>query len=299
MTFDTLMQLLVGGIASGSIYALVALGLYVTHLTVDKVNFGQGDFMMVGAFVLLSARAAGLPLLVAAPLVLVALGLLGWVLERVAIRPLERARRSSLGSYTWILTTAGVAFILQNVIELIHGRSVQHSTPLISGGRDAILHVAGVGFALEELLVVGVVSVLVIGFYWFVFRSRWGSSILAVAYNPEAALLMGINTPAIKVGVFVLSSMLAGAAGVLIGTLVTLHPHIGLIFTIKALIVAAIGGFANPVGILLGGLLFGLAETLSNYLDSSFGDLYPLIGALLVIAIKPSGLFAEKTNHVR
>jgi len=299
MTFATLIQLMIGGIASGSIYALVALGLYVTHLTVDKVNFGQGDFMMVGAFLLLSTRAAGLPPLVCVPLVILALGLLGWALERVAIRPLERARRSPLGSYSWILTTAGVAFILQNVIELVHGRSVQHPTPLLPGGHDAIVHMMGVGFALEELLVVGAVAVLVAAFYFFVFRSRWGSSILAVAFNPEASSLLGVNTPAIKTGVFVLASMLAGAAGVLIGTLITLHPHIGLIFTIKALIVAAVGGFSNPVGIFVGGLLFGVAESLSNYADSSFGDLYPLIGALFVIAIKPSGLFAERAAHVR
>ena len=299
MTLATFLQLLTGGVASGSIYALVALGLYITHLTVDKVNFGQGDFMMVGAFLLLTARAAGLPLVVAALMVIAALGLLGWVLERVAIRPLERRRRSPLGSYSWILTTAGFAFVLQNIIELIHGRSVQHSAPLLPGGRDAIVHVIGVGFALEELLVIAVVAAVVVAFYLFVFRSRWGSSILAVAYNPEAATLLGVNARVIKTGVFVIASMLAGTAGVLIGALITLHPHIGLTFTIKALIVAAIGGFANPAGVLTGGLLFGVAESLSNYADSGFGDLYPLIGALFIIAIKPSGLFGEKASHVR
>lgn len=299
MTTATLVQLLIGGLAAGSLYALVALGLYVTHLTVDKVNFGQGDFMMVGAFLLVTARATGLPLLVAVGLVVLVLGVLGWVLERVAIRPLERARRSPLGSYAWILTTAGLAFILQNLIELVYGKSAQHSAPLLAGGRDAIVQVMGVGIALEELLVIAAVAVVAAAFYAFVFRSRWGASILAVAYNPEAASLLGVNTRAIKTGVFVLASMLAGAAGALIGTLATLHPHIGLVFTIKALIVAAVGGFANPVGILLGGLLFGVAESMSNYVDSSFGDLYPLIAALCVIAFKPSGLFAERVAHVR
>ena len=299
MSFATLIQLLIGGLASGAIYALVALGLYVTHLTVDKVNFGQGDFMMVGAFLLVSARAAGLPLLVAVGLVILVLGMLGWALERIAIRPLERSRRSPIGGYSWILTTAGVAFILQNLVELAYGKSAHHATPLLAGGRDAILSVMGVGIALEELLVIATVAAIAVAFYGFVFRSRWGSSILAVSFNPEAASLLGVNTRAIKTWVFVLASMLAGAAGALIGTLVTLHPHIGLIFTIKALIVAAVGGFANPVGILLGGLVFGVAESMSNYFDSSFGDLYPLIAALIVIAIKPSGLFAERVAHVR
>jgi branched-chain amino acid transport system permease protein len=299
MPFSTIVQLMMGGIALGAIYALIALGLYVTHLTVDKVNFGQGDFMMVAAFLFISARAAGVPLLAAIVLVILALSVLGWVLERTAIRPLERQRRSALGGYAWILTTAGVAFILQNLIELVHGKSAQHSPPLLPGGRDALLHVAGVTFALEELLVIAAAIAVVVAFYFLIFRSRWGSSILAVAFNPEAASLLGVNTRAIKTGVFVLASALAGVAGVLIGVLVTLHPHIGLVFTIKALIVAAVGGFANPAGILVGGLLFGIAESLSNYVDSSFGDLYPLIGALLVIALKPSGLFGEKVTHVR
>nr|ART89657.1 high-affinity branched-chain amino acid transport system permease protein LivH [uncultured bacterium] len=299
MTFSTLVQLLIGGVASGSIYALVALGLYITHLTVDKVNFGQGDFMMVGAFLLITARASGMPFLIAVAVVILAVGVLGWILERIAIRPLERSRRSPLGNYAWILTTAGVAFILQNFVELVHGRSVQHAGPLIEGGRDAIVHLMGIGFALEELLVAAVVLIIAAAFYRLVFRSRWGESILTVAFNPEASSLLGINTRAIKTGVFVLASMLAGAAGVLIGSLVTLHPHIGLVFTIKALIVAAIGGFSNPIGILLGGLIFGVSEALSNYVDSSFGDMYPLLGALLLIALRPSGLFGEKATHVR
>ena len=131
------------------------------------------------------------------------------------------------------------------------------------------------------------------------FRSRWGKSILVVAFNPEAASLLGINTPSVKVGVFVIAAFLAGLAGVLIGPIVTVHPHMGLIFTIKALIVAAVGGFSNPVGILIGGLLFGVAEAASNYADSSFGDLYPLIAALIVIAWRPSGLLGERSADVR
>jgi branched-chain amino acid transport system permease protein len=299
ISIATIAQLMMGGVALGAIYVLIALGLYVTHLTVDKVNFGQGDFMMVAAFLFLTARVAGLPMAVAIVLVILALAVLGWVLERTAIRPLERQRRSALGGYSWILTTAGVAFILQNLIELVHGKSAQHSPPLLSGGRDALVHTMGISFALEELLVIAAAIAVVIAFYLLIFRSRWGGSILAVAFNPEAASLLGVNTRVIKTGVFVLASALAGVAGVLIGVLVTLHPHIGLVFTIKALIVAAVGGFANPIGILVGGLLFGIAESLSNYLDSSFGDLYPLIGALLVIAFKPSGLFGEKATHVR
>lgn len=299
MQLATTVQLLIGGLALGSIYALVALGLYITHLTVDRVNFGQGDFVMAAAFLLLTTRTAGLPLGVGIVLVMVALAVMGWALERIAIRPLDRLRASPLGTYSWILTTAGVAFIVQNVIELVYGKSAQYSPPLFSDKRDVVVQVLGVGVVVEEILLIAVAIAVVAAFYAFMFKSRWGKNILAVAFSPETASLLGIDTRFIKVSVFIIASVLAAVAGVLIGPLVTVHPHMGLIFTIKALIVAAVGGFSNPVGILVGGLLFGVAEAASNYADSSFGDLYPLIAALLVIAVKPSGLFGERSADVR
>lgn len=283
----------------GAIYSLVATGLYITHLTTERVNFGQGDFLMAAAFLTLTTRAAGMPLIVAIGVVFLALGVMGWLLERIAIRPLDRQRASPIGAYGWILTTAGVAFILQNIIELVYGKSSQYSPPLFSEQRDNVLQVMGVGLVVEEVLVIAAAVLVVAIFYGFMFRTRWGKSIHAVAFNPEAASLLGIHTGNVKVAVFVIAAVLAGVAGVLIGPLVTVHPHMGLIFTIKALIVAAIGGFGNPLGILIGGLMFGVAESVSNYADSSFGDLYPLLAALAVIAIWPSGLFGERARDVR
>ena len=299
MQFATTVQLLISGLALGAVYALVATGFYITHLTVNKVNFGQGDFVMAAAFLLLSTRTAGWPLALGIPAVVAALAAIGWVLERVAIKPLERRRASPIGAYAWILTTAGVAFIIQNLAELIYGKSAQYSPPLFSQNRDAVIPVLGINFVAEEILVIVTAIAVVAAFYAFMFRSRWGKSISAVAFNPEAAALLGINTRWVKVAVFVIASVLAGLAGVLIGPLVTVHPHMGLIFTIKALIVAAVGGFSNPVGILAGGLLFGVAEAASNYADSNFGDLYPLIAAMFVIALRPSGLFGERSADVR
>ena len=204
-----------------------------------------------------------------------------------------------IGAFSWILTTAGIALIVQNVIELLFGKTSQYSAPLFSSQRDHVIQVMGAGLFLEEILIIFAAAIIVFLFYGFMFHTKWGKSIQAVAFNPEAAQLLGINTQLVKVGVFVLASILAAVGGILIGPLVTISPHMGLVFTIKALIVAAIGGFANPVGILVGGILFGVFESASNYIDSSFGDLYPLLAALLIIAIKPSGLFSERQTDVR
>lgn len=283
----------------GAIYALVALGLYITHLTTHRVNFGQGDFVMVAGFLMLGARAAGANVAVAIVVVAAVLALMGFVLERVAIRPLDRFRLGAIGAYGWILTTAGVALILQNAVELGWGKSAQYSPPLFSARRDDVVEFFGARFFAEELLVIASALAVVALFLWFMRRSRWGKAIEVVAFNADAGRLLGINTAAIKAAVFVIASVLAAVAGVLIGPIVTLQPHMGLIFTIKALVVAAVGGLSNPLGILVGGFLFGIAEGFSNYFDSQFGDVYPLLVALLVVAIRPSGLFSERAHHVR
>jgi len=294
-----LFQILVSGVAMGAIYTLTAKGLFIAHLTTNRVNFGQGDFLMVAAFVSMGLLGAGLPVLAAIPLVLVLLGLMGWGLERFAIRPLDRLGTRGGGAYSWILTTAGVALILQNVVELVWGKSGQYSPPLFSGRRDNVVNVLGVGVFVEEVLVVIAACAVVAGFYWLLFVSRWGKAVYAVAFNPDAAALLGIDVRRTIVLVFVLAALLAAISGVLVGPLVTVQPHMGLIFTIKALAVASIGGFANPIGILVGGFLFGIAEAFSNFWDSQFGDLYPLLFVLVMLVLRPSGLFGEARADVR
>jgi branched-chain amino acid transport system permease protein len=224
--------------------------------------------------------------------------LLGYILERVAIRPLDRAGDQT-GGYSWILTTAAIALILQNVVELVWGKSAQYSPALFSSKRDDVIQIFGVGIFAEEAAIIILAFLIVVAFYLFLFRSRWGKAVYAVAFNREAAALLGINVRGIVVLVFVLAALLAGISGILVGPLVSVNPHMGLVFTIKALAVASIGGFANPIGILAGGLLFGISEAFSNYLDSSFGDLYPLLVVLVLLAVKPAGLFGARVADVR
>ncbi|MBN8915403.1 MAG: branched-chain amino acid ABC transporter permease [Rhizobiales bacterium] len=298
MTLLNFFQLLVSGIAMGAIYTLTAKGLFITHLATHRLNFGQGDFLMVGAFASIGMLTAGVPAPLAVLGVLVLMGVLGYLLERFAIRPLDRLGDRA-GSYSWVLTTAGAALILQNIVELGFGKSAQYAPPLFSKTRDNVISILGVGIFFEEAAIIITAFIVVGAFYWFLFGSRWGKAVYAVAFNPEAASLFGIDVRGVVVLVFVLAALMAGISGVLVGPLVSVHPHMGLIFTIKALAVAAVGGFTNPVGILLGGLLFGVAEAFSNYWDSAFGDLYPLLFVMALLAVRPSGLFGERRADVR
>jgi len=148
----------------GAIYVLVALGLYITHLTTHRVNFGQGDFLMVGTFLMLLIRKADAPLGVAIAGTLVVLAIMGWLLERIAIRPLDRKKTSPVGAFSWILTTAGIALILQNAIELGFGKTSQYSAPLFSSQRDQVVQVLGAGLFLEEILVI-LAAILIVAIF--------------------------------------------------------------------------------------------------------------------------------------
>lgn len=298
MTLTNILQLLISGIAVGAIYTLTAKGLFIAHLATHRLNFGQGDFLMVGAYVSLGLLLAGVPAPLVFAAVMVAMAVLGWGLERIAIRPLDRAGDQT-GGYAWVLTTAGVALILQNVVELVWGKSAQYSPPIFSATRNNVIQIGGVGIFVEELAIIAVAFLVVVAFYLFLFRTRWGKAIYAVAFNPEAAALLGVNVKGTVILAFVLASLLAGISGFLVGPLVSVQPHMGLVFTIKAFAVASIGGFGNPLGLLAGGLLFGIAEAFSNYFDSAFGDLYPLIVVLALLALRPTGLFSTSAADVR
>jgi len=300
MTLTNFIQLLVTGTAMGAIYTLTAKGLFIAHLTTNRVNFGQGDFLMAASFLSLAAIGAGLPLPVVVVAVVIILCLMGWGLERFAVRPLDRFGVGRAGgALAWILTTAGVALILQNTVELIWGKSSQYSPPLFSDRRDNVITVGGVGFFLEELLIIVAALAAVGAFWWALFRTRWGRDVYTVAFNPDAASLLGINVRRTVTSVWVIAALLAAFSGMLVGPLVTVHPHMGLIFTIKALAVASLGGFANPLGILVGGMIFGVAEALANYWDSNYGDLYPLLFVMAMLVLKPSGIFGESKADVR
>ena len=300
MTLTNFIQLLVTGMAMGAIYTLTAKGLFIAHLTTNRVNFGQGDFLMAASFLSLAAIGAGFPLPVVVVAVVIILCLMGWGLERFAVRPLDRFGVGRAGgALAWILTTAGVALILQNTVELIWGKSSQYSPPLFSDRRDNVITVGGVGFFLEELLIILAALGAVGAFWWALFRTRWGRDVYTVAFNPDAASLLGINVRRTVTSVWVIAALLAAFSGILVGPLVTVHPHMGLIFTIKALAVASLGGFANPLGILVGGMIFGVAEALANYWDSNYGDLYPLLFVMAMLVLKPSGIFGESKADVR
>lgn len=299
MAASDFVQILAAGLSMGFIYTLMANGLFMTHLTTGTLNFGQGDFLMMAAFTSMMLLTAGSSTLIAVLVALMILAALGALLEFVAIRPLERQGLRGSGILAWILTTAGFGLILENTATLIWGKSSQYSPPLFTSRDQNIVSVSGVRFYGEELAVAAVALAVIGALYWFLYRTRSGKIIAAVAFSRDTAALLGINVRRAIVMSFVIMALLAGAAGVLVAPITTVQAHMGLLYTLKGFVVLNIGGFTNPLGVLVAGLLFGVAEAFCNYFDSRFGDLYPFIFIIAFLAIRPTGLFAERKADVR
>jgi branched-chain amino acid transport system permease protein len=299
MNTSDIAQVFVTGIASGSIYSLMGMGLFITYLTTKAMNFGQGDFLMIAAFLSMSLAVAGVPAIAAVPAVFVVLVVLGILLERIAVRPLSKSLAGSAGSFAWILTTLGFGMLLQNTATVVWGKSSFYSPPLFSSGDKKVVNLFGAGLYLEEIVVAVVALLVLAALNWFLFRTRAGKEISAVAFDKATAALLGINVRRTVINSYVMMALLAATSGILAGPITTVQSHMGLLFILKGFAVVSIGGFVNPAGILIGGIGFGIMEGLSNYFDSQFGDLYPYLIVLAFLIARPSGLFGEARADVR
>ncbi len=299
---SNLLQALLSGLALGGIYALVALGFSITHTTTKTLNFGQGEFLVAGSFVgvgaLLLMSGKGYSGVLAADDVtllrygwallaaLLVMGLLGALLYFTAVRPFF-----GFSGMAWVMSTIGFGIILQNGALAIWGAgSVAMPSPL----GDAVLRFGGAGIRPQEILVLGVTAVVMLGLDFVLRRTRIGKAVRAVAANPKAAALMGINVGAIVVLAFVLSSSLTGLAGLLIAPITTASVFMGLAIALKAFSAAIVGGLTNPRGCIAGGFMLGVIEALVGLWHAEMREITVFALIILVLVLKPEGLFGEK-----
>ena len=290
-------QAVASGLVYGSIYALIAQGYYVTFSTTQTLNFAQGDFLMMGGMLaftvfgalLLSGAPLFVALLAALAVIPLVLALMGALVERVAVRPLRRA--FSLG---WILSTVGVAVMLRNTVEVVWGREPKPVPSVF--GENAIRIDAGLfqfGVLPQEvfILIASLATMAVV--LVFLKRSLLGKAMAAVALNSSAAGLMGINVRAMVVLAYVISSILAGLAGVLVVPVLHAYSLMGVLPGLKAFAVAIIGGLGNPFGILLAGLLLGVIEFIVAIFNASLRDAVTFFLLIVILAWRPLGLFEK------
>jgi branched-chain amino acid transport system permease protein len=279
-----LVQLLVTGLALGSMYGLVALGYHITWATSRTMNFSQGHAVMVGAVIAWALVVAlGWPLPAGLLATLVALAAFGALIERVAVRPFFRA-----SSPAWLLSTIACGIIAENVAQLLFGKDARAFPSALT--QRPIL-VGGAGFYPQELLIPVVGLGLMALVQLFYHRTRYGRQLKAVAWNAEAAGLMGINVPRAVMASYALSALLAGVAGVLLAPLLNVAPTMGTIIGLKAFAVAIIGGLASAPGIVLAGLGYGLLEAVvAGYVSTGAREIVGFALVIAVLVVRPWGL---------
>jgi branched-chain amino acid transport system permease protein len=283
-----LWQALVSGLSIGSIYALIAEGYYITFITTGALNFGQGEFLMVGALFGLTCYVSfGLPYALAVFAAVLLTGAMGVGLERVAIRPVMRHALS----LSWVLSTVAVSIILKNAaVQLWGPEQIKFPSPF----GEAVILIGSAGIFPQELFIIVAALGTVFAVQVFLRRSLLGKALIAVAFNRNAAAVMGINVPRMVVFAFVLSSALAGLGGILIAPITFAWAYMGTVPGIKAFAAAIFGGLENPIGILIGGLVIGLLEQLFGIVNSNLKEGITFFFILIVLAISPTGLMGRR-----
>ena len=281
-------QLLVTGLALGSMYGLVALGYHITWATSRTMNFSQGTAVMAGAVVAYATLVGlGWPFWPSVLATLVALAAYGVLIERVAVRPFFR-----VASPAWLLSTIACGIIAENLAMLLFGKDARaFPSPLT---QRPIL-VGGAGFYPQELLIPVVGLLLMGGVQYFYHRTAYGKQLKAVAYNAEAAGLMGIHIPRAVMSAYALSALLAGVAGILLAPVLNVAATMGTIIGLKAFAVAIIGGLTSAPGIVLAGLGYGLVESfVAGYLSTGAREIVGFGLVILVLAVRPWGLLGAR-----
>lgn len=284
------LQFLVSGVTVGAIYALVGLGFSIIYNASHVINFAQGEFVMLGGMGTVSLMLAGLPMIVAAPLAIVTVVLVGMLLEKFAVEP---ARNATV--VTLIIITIGASILIRGIVEVTLGKDF-HRLPAFSG-EDAIL-VGGAAVQPQSLWILGVLGLVVAALRWFFGRTRLGKAILATSYNPLAAQLVGIETRTILLVSFGLSAALGALAGILTAPITLTKYDIGIMLGLKGFAAAILGGLGSSYGAVAGGLLLGVIEAMSaGYISSAYKDAVAFIIILGVLFFVPSGLFGPRQTE--
>jgi branched-chain amino acid transport system permease protein len=298
---DFLVQQLVNGLTLGSVYALIALGYSMVYGILKLLNFAHGEVYMIGAFtgygVLIGLGGADNPILPVGIVILfmflaamLASGLLGVTIERFAYRPLRTAPRIAP-----LISAIGVSFFIQAAALLLFSADFRsYETPKLvspSTGIDA----GPLRISLIRILVIASAFALMIGLTLLVHRTKLGKAMRATSYDREAAAMMGIDVDKVIVATFLIGSILAGAAGVMVGLVFgRIYHFMGFIAGLKGFTAAVVGGIGSIPGAMLGGLLIGFAEAFSaSYISSTFQNLIVFGILIVVLLVRPSGLLGS------
>ncbi|MFA7556235.1 MAG: branched-chain amino acid ABC transporter permease [Hydrogenophaga sp.] len=284
---DYFIQLVLSGLVVGAIYGLVAMGFAVIFKATGIVNFAQGEMAMLTAYTTWSlANLLGTGAIVTIVIAIVLGALLGLLCERLIMRPMLGEPVLSV-----VLVTIGLAVVLRALVTIIWGAS-PHKFEM--AGADALVSLGGVSIRASQLGVIGFLLLALIGFWIFLEHSRFGVAMRAVAADEKVARLMGISSARVQAVAWATASALAGLAGAMFAVIYGLMPTI-FELGLKAFPATVLGGFDSILGSGFSGLIIGVFENLvGGYLSSALKEVAGFVLILVVLMVRPFGLFGEK-----
>lgn len=289
---EQLAQLVISGLATGSIYALAAMGFTLLWQASGTINFAQGEFVMLPAFIILAGMEwFGLPLYASFLLaLLISSLLLGLAFKRMLVDPMIRH-----GVLPLIIATIALGIFLSEGVKTFYSAEAQPFPDLLPEG---LLRVGGVVISYHDIGVMAVALVLIIALQLFLSRTMTGRAMQATAQNPETARVLGVNIERMILYTFVINAVLVTVAAILVTPVYLAKFDNGASLGLIAFIAAIVGGFNQMRGALLGGLLIGVINNLTvAYLSAAYRDAIPLILLIVVILFKPEGLLGRREER--
>ncbi len=284
------LQFLISGITVGATYALVGLGFSIVYNASQVINFAQGEFVMIGGMATVFLMAAGAPMPLAIALAVLLAVVIGLALGKFAVEPARGAPVVSI-----IIITIGASIFLRGAAMVVWDRNL-HNMPPFSGSEP--INIGGAALLPQSLWVVGGTVVIVVALQLFFVHARIGKAMLATAFNPLAAQLVGISTRWMLLLSFALAAGIGAIAGILIAPITLTYAGVGIMLGLKGFSAAIVGGLGNPMGAMAGGLVVGIAEAMTaGYISSAYKDAVAFLIILAVLLVRPSGLFGRRESE--
>ena len=282
-----MLQVLMSGLAIGAVYGMVGMGFAIAFYVTRVINFAEGQLLMVSVVVTAAVARSGLPTVVALCCGILAAGAIGVLTYLVAVRPVLAFNRFS---FAWLVSTLGVALILQNLAAIIWGPTSRSFPALLT--RTSV-HIGSATLTLQEVVTIAVAVLLAVAFDVVRKRTLFGKVGMAIAYDPEMASAVGANTLLFSVVAFAAAGVFAGIGGVLIGPITYSNPYLGDTYGIAGFVALMIGGTERPVAAMAGGLLLGvLGEGANKLINTQASDWFPFVVVVVVLLLAPEGLFS-------
>ncbi|RWR14001.1 branched-chain amino acid ABC transporter permease [Siminovitchia fortis] len=289
-----LLEQIINGLTLGSIYAIVALGYTLVFGVLNIINMGHGEIFMFGAFMgVLVTSVLGMPLYVAFLAAIIVTAVLGYLMERLALRPLRG--KKGVSHLAPLISTIGVSIFLENLAHHLFGAGNKpFRTPL----SEMSIQIGSVSVYYVQIVIFAIAIILMVGLSFWLSKTKAGKALRASAENLEIASLLGVDTKKMITLTVVIASAMGGIAGVLVGLAFnSVAPQMGLSIGLKGLAIIILGGMGSVNGAMAGGLILGLSETMVvAFGDSGYRDAIAFVAIIVILIVRPQGIFGKAAS---